>query len=361
MADPYHALSKGLEIDGYEIVRVLGSGGFGITYLGFDTNLDKAVAIKEYMPSDLAVRKGDTTVIPKSDNDLPDFNWGLERFLDEARILARFDHKNIVKVHRFFKAHGTAYIVMEYVEGETLSNFFKRSPNLTYSTLSKVVTPVLEGLRLVHESNFLHRDIKPGNVIIREDEVPVLIDFGAARQAVGAKSRSVTAIVTPGYAPIEQYSSRGKQGPWTDIYALGAICYKAITGNLPIDATERVRKDPHIKLIDAQVPKSLGYPKSYLQAIDRALEVEEEDRPQSVNELIEYLSESSETLDENIKTTKVEPIHRSPTNLSSPSNQISTSNRKPILYGAVALGVIAVVGITAVAKLERPSPSCRYL
>ncbi|MCY4605396.1 MAG: protein kinase, partial [Gemmatimonadetes bacterium] len=209
-----------------------------------------------------------------------DFQWGLERFLDEARTLARFDHRHIIKVHRFFEAHGTAYIVMEYAEGETLSAYLERKGTLSEAELKGILYPLLDGLEVVHGADFLHRDIKPGNIVLRDvDGSPVLLDFGAARQAIGAKSRSVTSIVTPGYAPIEQYSSRGHQGAWTDIYALGGVCYRALTGQVPDDATDRVRHDPLVPISQRCAGQAS---QAFLAAIDLALSVDEGDRPQNV-------------------------------------------------------------------------------
>ena len=202
MTDYLHALPPGYRIEEYELVRVLGSGGFGITYLGYDHHLDKAVAIKEYLPNDLAVRTDNNSVLPKSTQDKADYEWGLARFLNEAQTLARFDHRHIIKIHRFFRVHGTGYSVMEYAEGETLSEMLQRKGTLTEVELKRILFLILDGLEAVHDADFLHRDIKPGNIIIRDDGSPVLIDFGSARQAVAGKSRSVTAIVTPGYAPI---------------------------------------------------------------------------------------------------------------------------------------------------------------
>ncbi|MCY3750326.1 MAG: bifunctional serine/threonine-protein kinase/formylglycine-generating enzyme family protein [Gammaproteobacteria bacterium] len=281
MTDYLHALPAGYRIEEYELVRVLGSGGFGITYLGYDHNLDKAVALKEYLPNDLAVRGDNQSVLPKSTEDTPDYEWGLERFLNEAQTLARFDHRHIIKVHRFFRAHGTGYIVMEYAEGETLSELLQRKGTLTDAELKHILLPILDGLEAVHGADFLHRDIKPKNIVIREDGSPVLIDFGSARQSVVGKSRSVTAIVTPGYAPVEQYSSKGHQGPWTDIYALGAVCYRCLAGEPPDDATERLREDP---LISASKRCKGKASTSLLGAIDRALRVDEGERPQSIKE-----------------------------------------------------------------------------
>ena len=224
MTTPDHrlALPQGTRVQDFEFHRILGHGGFGITYLGWNIALDIPVAIKEYLPADLAMREQDMSVLPRSSGDEADFQWGLDRFLDEARVMARFKHPNIVQVQHFFQAHGTAYIVMEYVEGETLSDLLKRRGTLTEAELKHILLPLLAGLIDVHEAGILHRDIKPGNILLRAaDGSPVLVDFGAARQAVGVRSRSVTAVLTPGYAPIEQYSSRGRQGPWTDMYALG--------------------------------------------------------------------------------------------------------------------------------------------
>ena len=278
---PIHALPQGYRLQEYELVRVLGFGGFGMTYLGFDHNLNKAVAIKEYLPSDIATRTGNNSVVPQASQFQDDFEWGQERFLDEARTLARFDHRNIIKVYRFFEAHGTAYIVMEYAEGETLTAFLERKGVLSESELKAILYPLFEGLEVVHEADFLHRDIKPGNIIIRdEDDSPVLLDFGSARQAIGARSRSVTSIITPGYAPIEQYSSRGDQGPWTDIYALGGVCYSALTGQVPEDATDRVRNDPLISVVELCAGQASA---GFLSAIDWALVVDEGDRPQSIS------------------------------------------------------------------------------
>ena len=278
MAEHVHALPRGYRFEEYEVVRVLGSGGFGITYLAFDDNLDKAVAIKEYLPSDLAIRQA-STVIPRSSSDENDFEWGLERFLDEAKTLARFKHDNIIQVHRFFRAHGTAYIVMEYAEGATLNKQLVRHGPYAEAELKDMLLPIIDGLKKVHAADYLHRDIKPGNIIIRDDESPVLIDFGAARQAIGVKSRSVTSIISPGYAPIEQYAAKGNQGPWTDIYALGAVAYKCITGETPIDAAERVIEDGLKPLAETMPP---GYSDEFLRAIDAALQVNVKDRPKTL-------------------------------------------------------------------------------
>ena len=274
------ALPQGTRIRDFEFHRVLGHGGFGITYLGWNLSLDIPVAIKEYLPADLATREQDLSVVPQTSQAAADFQWGLERFVDEARTLARFQHPNIVRVHQYFEAHSTAYIVMDYVEGETLSAHLERKGTLSEAELTGILYPLLNALEVVHGADFLHRDIKPGNIVLRDsDNSPVLLDFGAARQAVGAKSRSVTSIVTPGYAPIEQYSSRGRQGAWTDIYALGGVCYRALTGQGPEDATDRMRHDPLVPVAQQCAGRAS---QELLAAVDWALSVDEGNRPQSV-------------------------------------------------------------------------------
>lgn len=282
MSEEQHrqALPQGTRIRDFEFHRVLGHGGFGITYLGWNVTLDIPVAIKEYLPADLATREKDLSVVPQSPQVASDFQWGLGRFRDEAQTLARFHHPNIVHVHQYFVAHSTAYIVMDYVEGENLAAYLERKGTLSESELKAILHPLLSALEVIHQADFLHRDIKPGNIVLRDsDGSPVLLDFGSARQAIGARSRSVTSIVTPGYAPIEQYSSRERQGPWTDIYALGGVCYRALTGQIPDDATDRMRDDPLIPVFQQCAGRASA---AFLSAIDQALAVNEADRPQSV-------------------------------------------------------------------------------
>ncbi|MGE0661330.1 MAG: serine/threonine-protein kinase [Reyranellaceae bacterium] len=273
------ALPSGFRLGRYELLAVLGHGGFGITYRALDTELNRGVAIKEYLPSDVAVRVDGATVRAKSGRDEEGFTWGLERFLEEARALALFENANIVRVHDYMQANGTAYMVMALVEGEPLSALYRREAPLPEERLKAIVLPVLDGLEDVHQAGFLHRDIKPANILIRANGQPVLIDFGAARQALGEKSRSITSVFTPGYAPFEQYTSSGKQGPWTDIYALAATLYHGIAGKAPPQATDRIRED------DMEPATTLGagrYSRPFLAAIDAGLEVFENRRPQSV-------------------------------------------------------------------------------
>ena len=275
MTDTGDTLAPGTRLDELEIERVLGAGGFGVTYLARDVSLDAWRAVKEYLPRDWGTRRRDGTIGPRTGTDAEDYEWGLTRFLDEARILAKFDHPHLVRVYRVFEAWGTAYMVTEYVEGQTLSAALRASGPWSERQVRELLDALTDGLSAVHVAGLLHRDIKPGNVMVRPDGTLVLIDFGAARQAMGRQSRSVTAVLTPGYAPIEQYSPRGNQGPWTDIYALGALAYEALIGQVPDDATERVLEDrlrPMGEVAPQGVSAGLG------AAIDAALAVDGRDR-----------------------------------------------------------------------------------
>ena len=288
-------MPQGTRVQDFEFHRVLGHGGFGITYLGWNVALDIPVAIKEYLPADLAVRERDMSVMPKSSEDEANFQWGLDRFLDEARVIARFKHPNIVQVQHFFQAHGTAYIVMEYVEGETMSALLKRCGRLTEVELKGILLPLLSGLGKVHEAGILHRDIKPDNIVLRADGSPVLVDFGAARQAVGSRSRPLTAVLTPGYAPIEQYSETSEQGSYTDIYALGAVLYYGLTGEVLQSATERVLED---RVLVLSAVEYRGISQGFLAGIDAALKLRPEGRPVSLESWRRVLVESGRSSQE---------------------------------------------------------------
>jgi serine/threonine protein kinase len=235
------ALTAGVLIDGFEIRQVIGTGGFGVTYQAFDTSLERAVAIKEYCPQGIASRDpGDTTLRPSSNDNEEAFTYGLTRFLDEARTLAKFNHPSIVHVHRFLEANGTGYLIMDFEQGQTLWGVLRRQAPLDESAVLELLIPILEGLRVVHEQSFLHRDIKPANVLMRDQGAPVLLDFGAARLAMEQQGSELTVMLTPGYAPLEQYSSTDQQGAWTDLYALGATAYHCMIGQAPMAATERI-------------------------------------------------------------------------------------------------------------------------
>src|SRR6476646_312167 len=213
--DNVPALPPGTRLGDYRLDAMIGHGGFGITYRAFDTHLAKIVAIKEYMPLACAIRQADGEVVPRSARLADDFAWGRERFLDEARALARFRHPHIVPVLRYLAANGTAYTVMEFEDGRSLGELLREpGRRLPTDDVRRLTDGLLLGLGAVHAQGFLHRDVKPSNIIIRRDGVPILIDFGAARQAMGDRTRTLTSVLTPQYAPIEQYTAEGKQGPW---------------------------------------------------------------------------------------------------------------------------------------------------
>jgi len=236
------ALPEGTELIGeFRIKRVLGAGGFGITYLASETALARDVTIKEYFPLDYAARGASGDVVPRSSDSVNDYQWGLERFMEEAQTLARFTHPNIVRVYRCFRARDTGYMVLHFEEGGSFKAWLRqlqRAPR--QGELDRIVAPLLDALDVVHAGNYLHRDIAPDNVIIRKDGEPVLIDFGSARGEIATHSKTVSALVKPGYSPYEQYATTGSsQGPWTDIYALGATLYHAIAGRTASSATGR--------------------------------------------------------------------------------------------------------------------------
>ncbi len=276
------ALQPGTElVSDFKIERVLGAGGFGITYLAVESALDRKVTIKEYFPSDFAARSGSNEAGPRSEGSAPDYQWGLDRFISEAQTLAKFNHPNIVRVYRYFQANKTAYMVLHFEEGQSLKGWLKglgRAPR--QREIDAVLGPLLEALEVVHKADFLHRDIAPDNIIIRNDGSPVLIDFGAARGEIAAHSKTVSALVKPGYSPYEQYAERSsQQGPWTDIYALGATLYHAVTGKRPPDAPSRMVKD---ELVPAREAALASYRQGFLAAIDKALMLAIDARPPSV-------------------------------------------------------------------------------
>ncbi len=283
-----HSLQPGYRLHWYVLREILGQGGFGITYLADDTNLNQRVAIKEYLPTELAVRENDDSVHPVSGEHGDQFKWGLDRFIQEAQTLAQFKHHNIVRVLTVFTDNNTAYMVMEYEEGRALHDVLKERKTLPEDEQIRILTPLLDGLEKVHAMGFIHRDIKPANIYIRADGSPVLLDFGSARQALGHQTRTLTTMVSPGFAPFEQYVSKSdKQGPWTDIYGIGATLYRASIGRSPpnaVDRSESILHNGQDLLVPAVRVKPDGYSEQFLQSVDHALAFKGEDRPQSIGE-----------------------------------------------------------------------------
>ncbi len=272
-------LPPGTSLQRYEILSVLGQGGFGITYRARDTQLNRDVAIKEYLPSALAVRDGATLVLPRSTQMAGEFALGRQRFVDEGRTLATLQRApSIVRVFDFIEANGTAYIVMELVPGITLEERLSRGRTLSPAEIDRILGPLLDGLAQVHAIDFLHRDIKPANILLDESGSPTLIDFGAARAAIAGQTLAATAVFTPGYAAAEQFTA-ARQGPWTDIYGLSATLYHAITGAPPPSAFDRMLDETYEPLT-RRMPA--GFAPGLLIGIDAGLAVRASDRPQSI-------------------------------------------------------------------------------
>jgi Protein kinase domain len=278
-------LPNGMMLDEtYRIDRVIGSGGFGITYEAEDMKLGTKVAIKEYFPANCGQRNAGLSVRPTSEKQTKTFEWGRTSFLEEACTLARFQHPSVVRISRVFEAHSTAYMVMLFEQGRSFEAWLKsldRAPS--QEELDRISGPLLDALEIVHTQNFLHRDIAPDNIIVRADGSPVLLDFGSARRAVAERSRALTGVVKTGYSPQEQYTTDGRlQGPWTDLYAFGATLYRAVTGKPPEEAT--------LRAMDDQMRSAAGlaggpYRPGFLSAIDECLRVRPSERPQSVAQL----------------------------------------------------------------------------
>lgn len=301
MTEETNALRGSYQLHEYCIESVLGTGGFGITYKARDTHLETWVAIKEYFPVEWSYRGGDGVKVHSNAQGqvlLPEvktsgYDWGLDRFLDEARVLARVQHPYVVRVKRYFRANGTAYIVMDYEEGEPLSALLKRERSLAETDVRGMLEEVLPALEAVHREGYLHRDIKPSNLYIRSrDGCVMLIDFGAARQSLNQRSKSITGLVTPGYSPPEQYVTRSdRYGPWTDIYALGAVLYRCVTGSPPTEAPDRQMWDT----LEPAVKVGAGrYHPDLLAVIDRALAMRPKERFQSIAEMQSALAKSAD-------------------------------------------------------------------
>ena len=276
------ALPPGTRIEEFIVERVLGSGGFGITYLARDTGLNRHVVIKENLPAQFAWRETTTgTVRPRhsSGGDADDYQWSMNNFLREAETLASLDHPGIVRVLRKFEANGTAYFVMPYVDGVALDTLIedRRAKDKPFSEdeLRGLLEHVLGALAYLHDRGIYHRDIKPGNILISNDGVPALIDFGSARQRLS--ERSMTVVESAGYTPFEQLQTRGNVGPWSDLYALGGTLVKTITGEAPPKANDRIRNDPFIAMVNRGDLVS-RFSRDFLRSLDKALAVNEEDR-----------------------------------------------------------------------------------
>lgn len=269
-------------LDRYRIGRVLGQGGFGITYIAEDSRTGVLVAIKEYFPDTMAMRDSSHSVVPYNRQRTENFVYGKNRFLEEAKTLSEFiDTPNIVRVKSFFDYNGTAYFVMEYLNGCSLKKYIRdRGGKISWQETVKMFTPVMDALSKVHDKGIIHRDVTPDNIVVTDNGEIKLLDFGAARYSMGEKSQSLDIILKHGFAPYEQYMRHSRQGPFTDVYSLAASIYYAITGEIPPDSVERLDED---KL---ELPSGLGVqiPRKAEEALMKALSVRSEDRFQSMSD-----------------------------------------------------------------------------
>ncbi|WP_374247062.1 serine/threonine protein kinase [Zoogloea sp.] len=378
-----NALPIGTHLFEFEIVGLVGEGGFGIVYLADDHSLQRRVAIKEYMPSSLAMRGEDASVIVRSDRHADTFEIGRRSFVNEARLLAQFDHPALLKVYRFWEANGTAYMAMPYYAGKTLRDVLRerQGPPPDEAWLKKILGPVMDALELMHAENCYHRDVAPDNIMLLRDERPVLLDFGAARRVISDMTQALTVILKPGYAPIEQYAEMPgvKQGPWTDIYALAAVVYFTITGRTPPPAVGRMLQDGYEPVATLAAGR---YSEQFLTGIDHCMQVKGEERPQSIVEMRELLGMTAyvsipspassretasgankdpgvlETLTPSstpVSTTHVSQIDTPPRTEPTP---ITRKRRGVTTYaaGATMAGAVALVGAFIFARKAPPQP-----
>ena len=314
----------------YIVGRVLGQGGFGITYVAFDSQLQARVAIKEYMPSDMATRVEGTTVSVMMDTRAEDFTYGAERFQEEARTLAKFiGHPNIAGVSSYFDENDTSYFVMDYIEGVSFKSYIANNGGkVSVDETLNVMIPVLRALTAVHAEGFIHRDVTPDNIYISKDGNVKLLDFGSARYSIGDKSKSLDVILKVGYAPKEQYIRRGRQGPYTDVYSCAACFYAALTGYLPPESLERLDHDELVPVSQAglEVPEWLD------KAILKGLAVQPEDRFQSAAEFLDAI--------ENQLVVDVPTV-------GAPA-QPAKKKLNPLMLGGIAAAIVVVLGLGVV-------------
>ena len=317
----------------YIVGRVLGQGGFGITYLAWDTNLDARVAVKEFMPNEIATRIG-TTVSVAMESRTEDFTYGAQRFQEEARTLAKFmGQPNIAGVTDYFDENDTSYFVMDYIEGISFKTYISNhGGKVSVEDACNVMIPVLQALTAVHAEGFIHRDVTPDNIYITKDGIVKLLDFGSARYSIGDKSKSLDVILKVGYAPKEQYIRRSRQGPYTDVYSCAACFYAAITGYLPPESLERLDKDELVPIsqLGIDIPEYLD------KAILKGLAVQPEDRFQSAAEFLEAI--------ESQRVVEVPGATPPPATAGGQLDAaIAKVKKKPALFGGIAAAVLAVV------------------
>lgn len=366
----HQALPNGTRIAEFEIVGLIGEGGFGIVYLAWDTLLRRHVALKEYIPAALAARSGSGVTV-RSERHEETFRAGLRSFINEAQLLAQFDHHSLVKVYRFWEANGTAYMVMPYYEGVTLKETLRALPGPPDETwLRTLLAPLLEALAVLHDAQCYHRDIAPDNImLLKGSQRPLLLDFGAARRVIGDMTQALTVILKPGYAPVEQYAEvpSMKQGPWTDLYALAAVVYYAILGRTPPPAVGRLVGDTYAPLASSAAATGGRYSIPFLRAIDRALAVRPEERPQSVRQLADELGIAFGDDDGKSREAAAGgrgggPGAASPGDARAPrvpdpvTKAAASGSRRGALIAAVVVAVVAVIALGGWFALRPPTP-----
>lgn len=355
-----NALPIGTLLEEFEITDIIGWGGFGIVYLAYDHSLQRQVALKEYMPAALAVRNQGATVSIKSEQHQETFQAGLRSFINEARLLAQFDHPSLVKVYRFWESNGTAYMVMPFYQGMTLKETLRtmhHPPDEAW--LKHLLTQLLDALDILHSDHCFHRDIAPDNILILPDGRAVLLDFGAARRVISNMAQNLTVILKPGYAPIEQYAETASmtQGPWTDMYALAAVTYFAITGKVPPPAVSRMVSDTLIPLTPPNQATTNRYSTDFLTGISRTLAVKPEDRPQSIGELRTLLDISGQQTVQAAQYIPGYPNAQTAENESAADTNKDkhfTSKRTTVLYATILVIFIAVISIVFTPVNEKP-------
>ncbi|WP_426767408.1 serine/threonine protein kinase [Erwinia aphidicola] len=343
-----NALPVGYRFNEFEIEQVIGGGGFGIVYRARDHQLERTIAIKEFMPASLAARNSDLTLVLRSEHFSKTFHAGLNSFIQEARLLARFNHPNLLHVLRFWVQNDTAYMCTAFYSGTTLSQLHQQRPQIIDEAwIRRLLPPLFGAINAIHQEGYLHRDISLDNIQIQDNGVPVLLDFGSARKAIGNLSDETETMLKPGFAPIEQYSddNESEQGTWTDIYALGAVLHTLIVGTPPTVSVVRSIEDSYQPLTER---RPAGYSLPLLNAIDQALALHPEDRPQTVDAFAALMELPVSDINEihEVKVSgpgtmlvPVEPEAQAP----APVNRL----QRFMLPGLVAAGVLVGIGVGA--------------
>jgi serine/threonine protein kinase len=373
MSNSANTLPENHALKTCDISSVLGEGGFGIVYRAWDRQLERFIAVKEYMPSALAVRGGDHRVLVKSKNSAETFEAGRRSFLNEARMVARFDHPSVVKIYQFWEENDTAYIAMPLYAGKTLRDVLReRTGSPDEAWIKALLKPLLDALNLIHTHQCYHRDIAPDNIIILEDGSPVLIDFGAARRVIGDMTQALTAVLKPGFAPIEQYADTNAvaQGAWTDVYALSAVTHYVLTGKAPPTSVARVMSESYEPLERRLAGQ---YSQGFLNALDQGLAIAPEKRPQSAAEFRTllfrqegdqesaisasgYITQIVQPIAMTVQTV-IEPPPEPPTlQLQKTAAPVATTVNKKKSLGSIALAVGATVAIALAFNAFKSTP-----